>query len=173
MGGELAPRTPGAGPRLVHQRLEAGAQHGQDGPGGSAQLVPQGPGGCAQQLPDGPEVIVELVSRGPGAPAPPPPIEKAGAVRAAIMARATQIREARVWFGLYEWLVFCKMMQQRTRILFGSHLVDVCAVCGDMVPELRDLRHDRRGMCAVACLSSGLVHLVSVRFSNKCALARW
>ena len=72
------------------------------------------------------------------------------------MARATQIREARVWFGLYEWLVFCKIMQQRTRILFGSHLFDVCAVCGGMVPELRDLRHDRRGMCAVACLSSGL-----------------
>ena len=98
------------------------------------------------QLPHGQGVQAEV-------PAPEP--LAAHAVRAAILDRAARIREDRVWFGLFEWLLFCKTVGVRIPILFGTCLFDVCSVCGANVPELRDLKLDKRGLCVVACTSAG------------------
>ena len=73
------------------------------------------------QLPHGQCVQAEV-------PAPEP--LAAHAVRAAILDRAARIRENRVWFGLFEWLLFCKTVGVRIPILFGTCLFDVCSVCG-------------------------------------------
>ena len=98
------------------------------------------------QLPHGQVVQAEVAAPEPLAP---------HAVRAAILDRAALIREDRVWFGLFEWLLFLKTVGVRIPILFGTCLFDVCGVCGASVPELRDLKFDKRGLCVVACTSAG------------------
>ena len=76
-------------------------------------------------------------------------------VEAQLMERAREIVDPGCYLGVFEFLLFCKLVEERVCMLFGSGVTDLISVFGAGVNDLATcVRNNRSSMVAVACYCS-------------------